>query len=134
MTFSNNTGEWWALGLFYKQSDLEENTAYKLSLNINTTKAGKITLNGQVITLVAGDNNVEIYYNERWVAYDGPNSYPISCQLIFGVEGQNNSDINAATVKISNITWTKDTEKVTLQAPSFTYANDVINITDPNTV
>lgn len=135
LSFSNNAGEWWATQLAYKQSDLKEGQLYKLTFNINTTAGGKITVNGSRYTLVEGDNAMEIYYTERFIAYSGADSFPISLQILFGVEGQNDSDIKSATVTIGDLVWTEYTP-AKLKTPAFTLSENggeyTVNITDEN--
>lgn len=55
---------WFGVQLFYKKSGLTAGNKYQLTLKINSTVAGDITVNGKVITLVVGDNEVKVNYTE----------------------------------------------------------------------
>lgn len=55
---------WYGVQLFYKKSGLTAGNKYQLTLKINSTVAGDITVNGKVITLVVGDNEVKVNYTE----------------------------------------------------------------------
>lgn len=57
LTFTGS-GEWYGVQLFYKD-DLT-NKAHKLTLTLNSTVAGKITVNGAVQEIVVGDNNITV--------------------------------------------------------------------------
>ncbi len=60
-----NGGNWYSNQVFLKKSDLTNGKTYKLTLKLSSTVAGKITLNGTVIDLKVGENNVEITYTEE---------------------------------------------------------------------
>ncbi len=57
LTFSGS-GEWYGVQLFYK-NDLS-GKAHKLTLTLNSTVAGKITVNGAVQDIVVGDNAITV--------------------------------------------------------------------------
>lgn len=50
--------------LFYKNTSLTEGNKYKLTLTIKSSVAGDIRVNGQIVTLVVGDNDVVVEYTE----------------------------------------------------------------------
>ncbi|MDE6505383.1 MAG: Ig-like domain-containing protein [Clostridia bacterium] len=122
LEFTENGGNWYNLQLFYNNTDLDGTKYYKLSCDIDSTAAGHATLNGNVINIQEGKHTYDVYFVGG-----------LAFNMQFGVEGRENN-INAATVSISNIKWAEDTERVTLQAPSFSLDTDtmVISITDSN--
>ncbi|MGN1202847.1 MAG: hypothetical protein ACI4RF_06080, partial [Eubacterium sp.] len=79
LTFDYNpsgAGCWFGMQLFYKDSALTVGEEYTLKMNINSPVDGKITVNGTVVTLKAGDNQISVNYTE-------PDKASISIQ--FGV-------------------------------------------------
>ena len=50
------------LQLYYKDSTLTGGQAYKLEWNVNSSAAGKITVNNNVVELVEGDNAISVKY------------------------------------------------------------------------
>ena len=84
--------------VFYKNTDLQNNEEYKLTLKVNSTVAGKIRVNGEIVDLVVGDNNISVTYTEL----DGH----ASLAFINGTfENGVSTTIDAATFVISNIKW-----------------------------
>jgi len=57
-------GNWYSNQLFFKNSALQAGKAYTLTMKMTSTVAGQITINGQVVTLVIGDNNIELNVTE----------------------------------------------------------------------
>ena len=96
MTFTGNTGNFWCTQLFYKNGALAEGEKYSVTMTINSTVAGHITVNGQAIELKVGDNEVTISN-----ATQGAKA-TISIQM--GVNGSA-IDIEGATVKISDVVF-----------------------------
>ncbi len=122
LEFTENGGNWYNIQLFNVNPLIQAAKYYKLTCDIQTTVAGHVTINGNVVNLQTGKHTYEVYFT---------NGNGFSMQ--FGVEGSG-LDIPAATVAISNISYEEDTERVTLETPSFTYNADtgVITINDDN--
>ena len=59
-----NGGNWYSNQIFLKNADLVAGKTYKLSLTIVSSVAEKITINGTVIELAVGENQVEVTYVE----------------------------------------------------------------------
>lgn len=93
-----NGGNWYSNQLFMKNSALQAGKTYTLTFKITTTAAGHITVNGQVIELKEGVNEVRITYAEL-----GANTASLSIQ--FGVNEGSVVDITSATITISDIAW-----------------------------
>ena len=93
-----NGGNWYSNQLFMKNSALQAGKTYTLTFKITTTAAGHITVNGQVIELKEGVNEVRITYAEP-----GANTASLSIQ--FGVNVGSVVDITSATITISDIAW-----------------------------
>lgn len=91
-----NGGNWYSNQIFLKKSDLTAGKAYKLTLKISSTVAGKITLNEKEIDLKVGENNVEITYTED------PEKASVSFQA--GVNG--GVSLDKASFVLSDIVWT----------------------------
>ena len=91
----NNSGEWYATQLFFKNSSLTQGQQYQLTMKINSDTAGSITVNGQKVTLVQGDNDVSVTVTEE--------AKPsVSIQL--GVNGEGIS-MPTCTLGISDVAW-----------------------------
>lgn len=96
MTFTGNTGNFWCTQLFYKNSALAEGERYSVTMTINSTVAGHITVNGKAVELKVGDNQISIDN-----ATQGAKA-TISIQM--GVNGSA-IDIEGATIKVSNVVF-----------------------------
>ena len=101
LTYSGcNENCWFGMQFMYKNSKLTAGKPYKLTLKINASAAGNVTVNGKVFKLAVGDNEIAVEY------YESANDY--SMQVLFGVssgEGNTGTVIAAGTFKISNIAW-----------------------------
>lgn len=86
---------WYAIQLFYKNSALSKGS-YKLTLKINVTKDCNITLNGTVVELHSGDNDVEVTFVNTAAS-------ALSLQMGTVNPEQLVTDI---TVKVSGVKWT----------------------------
>ena len=86
---------WFALQLFYYDSAIALGEA-KISLDINASAAGKVTINGNVVELVVGDNQVEV--TATLVAGSA------SFSMQFGEEGGDPAQISAGKFVLSNLT------------------------------
>lgn len=103
ITFSNNAGTWTDTQLFYKNPTLTSGKAYKLTFdaNVENDDGGRVTVNGTVITLTQGKGTYEVTYTE---------TSDCSIAIVFGVYPEdNNQEIQAATVTISNVSWEETT-------------------------
>ena len=80
----------WHHQLFYKDSTLVAGK-YKMTLKINSTAAGEITINGTTKTLVVGENDIELTYNHQTT---GGTSFSLQCSLL-----------GTAVLDISNIKY-----------------------------
>ncbi|MCH5156624.1 MAG: Ig domain-containing protein [Clostridiales bacterium] len=120
--FTENGGAWYNIQLFHIDTAIDAGKFYKLTFDIDSSEAGHITVNGNVVELLKGKHSYEVYFTNG-------NGFSIQ----FGVDGVG-IDILEAKVAISNIQYTEDTSRVTLNAPSFTYNSDtgVITINDSN--
>lgn len=89
VTFSNNSGNWYDTQLFYKIPNKNAGDAYSVKLHINNVpNAGRVTINGQVITLAKDDNVIDLNIKET----DGA-----SITIVFGVDPEHKKqEIQAA--------------------------------------
>lgn len=123
LEFTENGGQWYNIQLFNNNPTVVAAKYYKLTCDIDSSAAGHVTINGNVIAIEEGKHSYEIYFT---------NGTGFSMQ--FGVEGSG-IDIPVGKVSISNIVYTEDTSRVTLLAPSFTFdaETSIVTITDGNT-
>lgn len=115
------------LQAFYKDPTLTEGKTYKLTLTINVTYATQVTINGEKISLVPGNNDIFVAYNE--CTGTGVNGHWVSfaMQVVVNVEQPNEN-----TITMSNLKWEEYT-LVALNAPTVSIANDgVVTVTDGN--
>lgn len=106
LTFSNNSGNWYDTQLFYKSTETIVGNTYKLKVTINSTGAGRVTLNEKVITLQEGEHDYEVTYTES----DGA-----SFTLVMGVYEENNKqEIQSGTIVVSNLSF-EETEAPTIE-------------------
>lgn len=82
--------------LFYKNSNLTENTNYSVSMTIHSDVAGKIRVNGTEVELVVGDNEVSVDYQEGSGA---------SLAIMMGTYATSATNITAANISISDLSW-----------------------------
>ena len=94
LTYTSVGHCWFGMQLFYKDATHAEGKSYKLTMKINSSVAGDITVNGQKVTLVEGENNVEVTYTEA--------AGKASISIQFGVE-PDNTMITAGTFVLSDI-------------------------------
>ena len=127
--FIENGGNWYNLQLFYVNTSIDPGKYYKMTIDIDSSVAGHVTINGFVVELQTGKHTYDIYF---------VNGTGVSMQ--FGVEGGIDGDTGTVIdmpvgkVSISNIRYAEDTSRVTLVAPNFTYDSnsEVITIVDDN--
>ena len=115
---------WHGYQVFYKHAANVAGQAYKLTAKINSLEAGDITINGTVVILQKGENNVEVYYVE-----DGGKA-SISIQMGNSAAG---TVIAANTISISDIGFEEFTpEKLAAPTEVSISADKVVSITDSN--
>ena len=115
---------WHGYQVFYKHATNVAGQAYKLSAKINSLEEGDITINGTVVSLKKGDNNVEVYYVE-----DGGKA-SISIQMGTQTAG---TVIAANTISISDVKFEEFTpEKLAVPTAVSISSINVVHITDPN--
>jgi len=85
------SGHWYGMQLFFK--DALAGKPHKLTLKINATAAGSVTVNGKVVELVAGDNDITVE------SFGGA-----SVDMQFGTNG--GTMINGGTFVLSDISVT----------------------------
>ncbi|MBR1891033.1 MAG: Ig-like domain-containing protein, partial [Clostridia bacterium] len=114
--------------LFYKNSQQTIGKAYKLTCKITVAEACTVSLNGNVITLNAGANDVEVYF----VYTDGISSFDLVMGYADGSE--KGVWVQNAEVTIANVEWEEITQ-IKLAAPSMEYDAEtgIITINDTNT-
>lgn len=88
---------WWSNQLFYKNAMLTSGKDYTLTFNLNSSQAGRITINNVVKDVNVGDNEFVINYTES--------DKEVSFRIMFGVDGEK-SLLNNAEIKISNVNFT----------------------------
>ena len=124
-------GAWWYnVQIFYTATENDKDVAgnalvgdgqhYKVTFDLDTTMGGHITVNGYPLIVADGMNHCTVYYDHYLTAF--------AMQL-----GQENfgCDLTNATLKLSNIKW-EVSEKIQLEAPSFSITDNVITINDSN--
>lgn len=110
------------LQLYYKDSTLTGGQAYKLEWNVNSSAAGKITVNNNVVELVEGDNAISVKYV---CAEDTAATTALHVYLGTANDGL----LRAATLKFGLPSWTETSlhtyesanwTKVTMKEPGQT--------------
>ena len=117
-TAKGNAGLWYAVQLFYKNSELKENTVYTLTFQLKSSVTGKITVNGTVIDLT-GSNQVQA------VSVEYTQTAKASLSIQFGVDG--NAPLEGGTFVISELKWQEKTSgPVDPEVPEIT-VSDIYN-------
>ena len=99
LTYSGATSAcWFGMQLFYEHPSNVTGTTYNLTCTINSKVAGDITINGQVVTLVAGENKIKLTVIESADA-----SFRLQC----GNEAAG-TVISENTLTISDLKFTQD--------------------------
>ncbi len=115
---------WHGYQVFYKHAANVAGQAYKLTAKINSLEAGDITINGTVVTIQKGENNVEVYYVE-----DGGKA-SISIQMGAQAAG---TVIAANTISISDVKFEEFTpEKLAVPTAVSISSDKVVSITHSN--
>jgi len=113
-TYSGNNGAWFGMQIFYKNPEAVIGTRYNLTCNIHSAEAGNITVNGTVVALKAGDNQVSVYYVET---ENNVNNVPAaSLSIQCGVNGTGEL-MEANTLSISDLKFTPS-EATPLETPT----------------
>ena len=119
---STNDSFYSDLQLYYKDSTLTGGQAYKLEWNVNSSAAGKITVNNNVVELVEGDNAISVKYV---CAEDTAATTALHVYLGTADDGL----LRAATLKFGLPSWTETSlhtyesanwTKVTMNEPNQT--------------
>lgn len=92
ITFSNNSGNWYDTQMYFKVAGKGDSDSYSAKLHINNVpNDGRITVNGQVYSLTAGENVIDL-------TISGLQENGTSVTIVFGVNGENNhQEIQQAT-------------------------------------
>ena len=115
---------WFGYQVFYKNAANVAGTAYKLSAKINSLEEGDITVNGTVVSLQKGENNIEVYYVE-----DGGKA-SVSIQM---GNSAASTVVAANTISISDISFEEFTpEKLAVPTELSISSDKVVSITDSN--
>ena len=123
LTYSATGSNWFAVQLFKQYSTCVTGKAYKLTLNIQSSVAGKMTICGQVVELQEGSNSFTITFTQE--------ANKATLRIQFGIESPA-SMIAGGTFTLSDIMVTEATQSQ-LEAPTFELGEDnVITITNPN--
>ena len=110
-----NPYDFWLEQLFYKDSNLEAGK-YKITAKIKSSVAGSITLNGTGITLVAGDNDVEVTYNHQT---KGGTSFSLQCAYL-----------GTAVLDISDLTYTEVSDPIPEGATAMPWVEEANLVAD----
>ncbi len=87
----------WSVQILKKDSSLTNNATYNLSFDLKSNKAGQIKVNGEMKTIVSGNNHIEVTYVENNIPYATGLSFQIVCSLAFG----------SARLEMTNMVWTE---------------------------
>ena len=129
--WSGSTAQWYGFQIFYYNPDIVPGQFYKLTLTINADRACTITVNGNPVDLVVGDNQVEVYYVQQATNYTGT-ELAASLSIQAGVEATN-SLVEEAALKLSNVQWTEASqEKLATPTALVIGADKSIQVTDSN--
>lgn len=130
-TYSGATSAcWFGMQIFYKAPANEAGKTYKLECVIASQAAGDITVNGNVYTLVAGENRIEAYYTETAVNNQQSAAASLSIQAGNSAAG---TVIEANTISISALTFTEVTpEKLAAPTALAIAADKTVTVTDSN--
>lgn len=119
-------GYYYGFQLKYWNTALTNGTYYKFTCKLTIDQHCYISIAGVVYELNEGENDVTVYYkNNSNEAFGIMMGYDT-------MDGTNGYFVKDVDMSISDMLWTPDTERVTLQAPDFTINNGVITINDPN--
>lgn len=128
---------WYNIHLLYTASDADKDQSgnaltagqhYKVTFDLDSTMAGKVTVNGYVLDLEKGKHTYTAYYDHKDTAFT----------LYWGVDGLGSDFVNdeeenqEITMKLSNIKW-ETSEKIQLKSPTFSITDNTLTINDPNT-
>lgn len=128
---------WYNIHLLYTASEADKDQSgnaltagqhYKVTFDLDSTMAGKVTVNGYVLDLEKGKHTYTAYYDHADTAFT----------LYWGVDGLGSDFVNdeeenqEITMTLSNIKW-ETSEKIQLAPPTFSITDNTITINDPNT-
>ena len=97
----------WGLQLFASVAEKVAGDEFTTTFVLNSTVAGKIRVNGEIIDIVVGDNEISTTKIYNGTLGEGSSQ----AAIIFGIDGDaaNNQVVQNATYKISNFVITKKT-------------------------
>ncbi len=110
-----------------KGDALEKGKHYKVTFDLESTFAGKVTVCGYVLQLKTGKHNYTAYFDYADTAFT----------LYWGVDGRGSDFINdeeenqEIKMTLSNIVWEKD-EKIQIENPTFSIADNTLTVTNTN--
>ncbi len=99
----------WTVQLLKKNTALTNNATYTLSFDLKSNKAGQIKVNGEMKTIVSGNNHIEVTYVENNIPYAAGLSFQIVCSMAFG----------SAHLELTNVAWAEQ-----LSAPQGVVVNE----------
>lgn len=136
-----NAGNYQPLKLFNMYSAVNPGDLYKLSFKLNSPMAGKITVNGTVIDVVKGENDIEVVRVQPAKTSNGSSTITIqfgagsSASDVWGyISCDEDEEGNATEILISELK-VSEAEAIDLaQITSFTYSEETeaVTIVDPN--
>lgn len=123
LAFENNAGNWYDTQIFYVDGSLDADKHYTVSLVLDVTTAGHVTVNDKVFELTEGENAIS-------VDKLGSNA---SLAIILGYSTGGNPDMKNGTIKIKNLEFTEFVPEKLAAPTAITIDNDkVVTITDEN--
>lgn len=134
-SYTSSGNSYFGMQLFYRTSDLKAGSYYTLNCKIDIDTDALVTLNGSEIELKEGENTVSVDFlcDDDLTIYPSGNYTNLSSAvfLLMGAQSDN-SMVAAATVTVSEISWTEYTPDK-LATPSVSVASDgTVTVTDTN--
>lgn len=127
-----NAGNYQPLKLFMMRSDINAGDLYNLSFKLESPVAGKITVNGEVIDVIEGVNEISVVRVQP-----AKNGNTVPCTITIQLGAGSTADVLgfiAGEITISELKIT-EAEAIPLeQITSFTYSaeKEAVTIVDPN--
>lgn len=121
--YSGNSGQFFGMQLFYNTPNTTPGKMYHLSFTMASTAAGQVTADNVVLDVQTGSHTYDVYYKQV--------ENQASFRMMMGVD--NGTNIQEATVKISNLNWQEIAALNTPATPTaLTIDGKNITITDSN--
>ena len=126
VTVEGTTSSWAVHGiqLFRHYAQYSNGTKLAISMKINTSVAGSITISDNVVALTEGDNNVTVYRTQT------ENKATIALLIGANPVAGNNIMGKEIVFKVSDVSVESFDEAIKLKAPSLTIADKIVTITD----